>query len=105
VAQTLNSGSNRFFAVTNASIYSARGKRVELPLALVNHRRATVVGVPWPTNNKPHEQSQGQPATVEIGENAVLRACDEMKNVLDADDAILINDSDRGAPRSPAMIN
>jgi hypothetical protein len=105
VAQTLNSVSNRFVAVTHASVYSAQGKRVELPLALVNHRRATAVGVPWHTNNKPHEQSQGQASNVEIGENAVLRACDDMKNFLDAQDTILIKDSDRGTPRSPAMVN
>jgi hypothetical protein len=86
VAQIVNRVSNHFFAVRHATVSAALGKRFKFPLVLVNHRRATVIGVPVPTNSQPQEPSQTLPTNVEISDDAVLRECEEIQRLVDHHD-------------------
>src|SRR5262249_38772487 len=88
VAQAVNSINSQFFAVTHASIYSAQGRRFKLPLAVVNQRRVTVVGVPSPASHGPDNQSLARPSNGENTDDAVLRECEELQHLVANDERV-----------------
>jgi hypothetical protein len=85
VAQTVSSISSQFYAVTHASIHSTHGRRFRLPLAVVNQRRVKVVGVPMPTTDREHVQSLAGTTNVLNADDAVLRECQELQHLVEAD--------------------